>query len=214
MRGSTSSIGEIVTGAWRAGDDRLVRLVPRNTPPSARLHKSLVREPGMVPANVRDTFKSCCAAESPWPLLVWGDVGTGKTRFGLIVNDFYSGSFMDFADLMAEYAALRRSELDSEDSVVVLTPNVRKVRETEWIESLAGPRVFVVDDIARRGDTQSETSRELLSRFLDRREGMPTVLISNLGPMDLATAYDDRVGSRMCCGSVVKVAGADMRIGG
>lgn len=213
MRGSTSSIGDILAGAWRAGDDRLVRLVPRHLPVSARLHPSLVREPGLVPVSVRESFRSCCAAESPWPLLVWGDVGTGKTRFGLIVHDFYSGMFMDFADLAAEYTALRRGELESEHSAIVLTTNVRKVHETEWIDALASPRVFIVDDIARRGDTQSETSRELLSRFLDRREGMPTILISNLGPIDLATAYDDRVGSRMCCGTVVKVEGSDMRIG-
>lgn len=212
MRDSTSSIGEIVAGAWRAGDDRLVRLVPRHLPAMARLHPSLVREPGLVPANVRDAFRACCAAESPWPLLVWGDVGTGKTRFGLIVHDFYSGLFMDFADLAAEYTALRRGELECEHSALSSSANVRKMRETEWIDALGQPRVFVLDDIARRGDTQSETARELLSRFLDRREGMPTILISNLGPMDLATAYDDRVGSRMCCGTVVRVDGDDRRI--
>lgn len=194
------------------GDDRLSVLVPKHCPHAVRKSPDLDRDPSRVPKNLRESFKACAAGELPWPLLVHGDVGTGKSRFGLIINDYYSGRLMDFADLLAEYTALRRGELHANDSTIVLILNERNVRETEWISALAEPRVFVVDDIARKGDTQSETSRELLSRLLDRREGKPTILISNLGPVELSEAYDDRVASRMCAGTIVCVAGDDRRI--
>lgn len=40
------------------------------------------------------------------------------------------------------------------------------------------------------------------------------VVTGNLDPKKLGEVYDDRIMSRLCAGTVIKVIGNDMRLGG
>jgi chromosomal replication initiation ATPase DnaA len=72
-------------------------------------------------------------------------------------------------------------------------------------------QAVLLDDVGCR-DTPSDARRETLKRALDLREGQPTILTANLTPAGLARVYDDRLASRCCAGTVVKVQGPDRRL--
>lgn len=205
------NIADIVAGSWREGDDRLVPIGKKPIPHAARKLHEVRRDQKLIPAGLAETFQECRMGRAPWPLFVWGGVGGGKTRFGLCVHDIYDGQHWDFADLAAEYVQLRRGELLDCDSQLTGGYQERVVREIEWIDALARPRMFVLDDVGRRSDTAAGTNREVISRFLDRRENKPTILLSNLPPNGLAPVYDERVASRCRAGTVIEVSVGDRR---
>lgn len=176
-----------------------------------RLRPELPREVVMVPLDLSDAFTRCRMGEAPWPLYVYGDVGTGKTRFALLVNDWYGGRFFDFADLWAEYVVLLKGDLAAEPSVVVSAGGDAIVSQHLWFQLLKASRLLILDDVGRRKDTEGGTARELLCRLLDVREGLPTICIGNLTPKEIETNYDARTASRMCGRSWVCVRGKDRR---
>lgn len=174
---------------------------------------SLARDPRLIPKQAAEAFARCRSGADPWPLFLHGDVGTGKTRFGLLVHDFFGGYWCDFSDLLAEFVAMRKGELTECNSEIVARDTDCRVSERSWFDHLGRWRLTIVDDVGRKGDTQAATARDLLARLLDRREGSPTLIISNLEPRDLVAAYDDRVASRLVAGTVVGLVGRDRRLG-
>lgn len=193
-------------------DERYIILPPFAAPMTDWL-TGVVRDPNRVSPELAEAFKGCRNGQAPWPLMVHGSVGCGKTRFGYLCHDWYGGIFADFSKLLAEYVGVRRGTLRAEQSDILPTGGDWFVRDGYWIDALKRPRILILDDIGRRSDTEAATARELLSRLLDAREGMPSLLISNLAPSQLETVYDDRVASRMCAGTVVECVGQDRRIG-
>lgn len=196
------------TVEFNAKDERLCAIEPfKHARPSALpLLRRLKTE---VPRQLGQAFLECRMGLSPWPLLVHGSVGAGKTRFGLLVHDWYGGRFAEFAELTDEFGAVRRGEF--RDTRFTTEP---KVTERGWCQQIAEHRMLIVDDIGRRA-LVTEHSRDCLIRILNAREGpFPMVLISNLPPAELAEVYDDRIASRMAAGTVVCVAGSDRRIEG
>lgn len=67
--------------------------------------------------------------------------------------------------------------------------------------------LVIVDEVARI------TEREYLGmkRLADIRYRGPTLWLSNLSPEMLRGQTDDRLYSRLCCGTVVEVVGPDQR---
>lgn len=193
-------------------DERLIRLAPL-VRPLYEWMPDLERDPEKVPKELSDAFRACRTAKAPWPLMVHGSVGSGKSRFAMLCHDWYGGAFFDFAALVGEYGSLRRGTLTADGSNMILEGGDWTVREAYWVEALKRPRIFILDDIGRRSDSDAATARELLSRLLDARENQPSLLISNLNPQQIERLYDDRIASRMCAGTVVKVEGQDRRIG-
>lgn len=206
-------LGTFLSAALSDADDRLKVLCAYGTPFTGWL-KGVERRPDLVPANLREAFKACRKGKAPWPLMVHGGAGAGKSRFAMLVKDWYGGLLIDFADIQAEYVRLRRGELIADDSLILNTGGDWKVSERYWIGELKTHRIATLDDIGRKGDTETSTARECLIRFMDARLCMPVVLISNLSPEQLAdpNIYDDRVASRMCAGTVVNVGDTDMRL--
>lgn len=195
-----------------ARGDRFVILNPQRVPEEYRTRPNLDRDPALVPAKLAECFRKCRTGAAPWPLYAFGPPGTGKSRFALLANDWYGGALFDFSELLAEFIALRRGELLSDDTRVVITPNTRPIREMEWVKALVGPRLFIVDDVGRKNDTDAGTARDLLGKLLDQRQGRPTVILSNFGPEQLARLYDARIVSRCCAGSLLKLTGDDRRL--
>ena len=156
--------------------------------PSRKLFKALPRTLAQVDRGLLDLFVRLAAGEAPWPLLLWGGVGCGKTMAGLCFLDFGYGSYW---------------------SLETLCDGVMR-QERPWLDD---PSLIVIDEIGERrkaGELQCTT----LKAVLDHREMNSQrvgVYISNLSPSDLAGLYDDRIASRLTAGSVFHLGGQDRR---
>lgn len=71
---------------------------------------------------------------------------------------------------------------------------------------------IVLDDVGTRAPTEPQL--DALRDLLEWRGGRPMVVTGNLDPKKLGEVYDDRIMSRLCAGTVIKVIGNDMRLGG
>lgn len=190
---------------WDGDDDRFKIVLPRSSP-QPFYRDDLARDPEKVPKAIADAFKACRKGKAPWPLFISGDAGGGKSRFALLVNDWYGGIVSDFANIVDEYRLCKCGELRDERY-----ENAPIMREASYRQRMREFSLVVVDDIGQRDD--SDHARETLMMILNEREGPhPTVLISNLPLSKLSALYDDRVASRMAAGTVVSVHGTDMRL--
>lgn len=66
-----------------------------------------------------------------------------------------------------------------------------------------------IDDIGLREPTPPQL--QALWEILTARERKPLVVSSNLAPEELAKIYDDRILSRLCCGTTIHVRDSDRR---
>lgn len=170
------------------------------------------RERARIPGHVRQAISECAAGASPWPLLLYGPVGTGKTCAAICVCDAVVGSFAfyganDLAVLIfqATYAGLHR-----DDGVSRRAP---RVYPHEIWSGWEMATVAVLDDLgtAERKNV-GHTHYETVKKAIESRDGAPLILTANVTPGELATIYDDRVASRAASGTVVRVDGHDRRI--
>jgi chromosomal replication initiation ATPase DnaA len=191
--------------------DRLATIEPFPTR-RLRYRVDLIRDKDRVPRPIRDAFTACRLGKSPWPLFLAGPVGSGKTRFVLLVCDWYGGRYITMTDLCEEYRKAKMGELREEARWTDTF-----ISESRYRELIGAERVLIIDDIGQR--LLSEHSRETLMMALTEREGPhPMILTSNLTLAELASPdganYDDRLVSRIGAGTVVNFDGPDLRVGG
>lgn len=75
-----------------------------------------------------------------------------------------------------------------------------------WSKWSNAPLV-VLDEIGAR-EKVSDTLYEAVWQLLESRKGRkPLIVISNLSPERLLSAFDDRIASRCCEGTVLKLSG-------
>lgn len=140
-----------------------------------------------IPPALRRVLSELLDGMARWPLYLYGPAGTGKT-FAAI---WAANQVPDSAYLM----------LDE------LTDAIWNHEHLCW-HVLRERALVVVDEIGLRG-----LDREYLAvkRAADLRDMRPSIWVSNLSPEQLSVAYDDRIYSRLCCGTVVSVDGTDQR---
>lgn len=168
-------------------------------------HTHRVRE--LIAAQIADAMARCCTAQSPWPLLLYGDAGTGKTCAALHLIDRAkcAVAYRVYSDLCESARAAMMGELFEHGS----HGSYRVTVEDVW-RGWDAAGLAVLDEIGTRNKV-TDHQYEVLKRAIDKREGRPTVLISNLSPKRIAELCDDRIASRCCAGTVVWVDGDDMR---
>ncbi len=142
---------------------------------------------------------------SPWPLVMTGSAGTGKTCAALCLVDYAHGRYWTAADLCDLLVRAQQGRLEWSNC---------GYGGTHWPEHVwgwvAGASVLALDEIGTR--TVSDFAYETVKRVIDEREGKPLVVVSNLTLEALARVYDDRVVSRLAAGTVVEMAGRDRRV--
>jgi len=135
-------------------------------------------------------IKLVSVAHQPWPLFVHGPAGSGKTCGSLAICDCVTKStyttLEDIADAVVNYAA----------------PVI-------WEQAVAA-ELAVLDEIGMRAKS-NDLHYTSLKKFADLRYGKATIYISNAEPEQIADLYDDRIASRLLCGSIVHVGGNDRR---
>jgi hypothetical protein len=161
--------------------------------PSRRLFPMLPRSMKGVPAEVVTAFRSLVAGKAPWPLLLHGPAGGGKTCAALALADFAESAAYWTADGLVD-AHMGPGKVDV------------------W-EAVQGKALVILDEIGAR-EKVTDLAYSTIKQLVDVREmscNRVAIYVSNLGPDRLAGLLDDRLASRMLCGTVVEVAGEDRR---
>ncbi len=160
--------------------------------PDTRALADIPRRLNLVDSGLRTVFRRLVSGDLRWPLFLWGGVGTGKTLAALCLCDHVPASRY----LTAEQLADAIMEKD----------------EGEW-RHLRERALVVVDELGTRENVGTLHYRAL-HRLTDVRErsGRVAVYISNLPMGEIAALYDDRIASRLNCGTVWKLDGDDRRL--
>jgi DNA replication protein DnaC len=71
--------------------------------------------------------------------------------------------------------------------------------------------VAVIDELGTRS-RDSDVEYSAVKGAADAREHKPTIWISNHPPQQMRELYDDRIFSRICCGTWYELTGPDRRM--
>lgn len=170
---------------------RPLRLIQSNR----RLWPHLERNLHEVNTALQQTLNDLAVGKLPWPLLVYGPAGTGKTCAVLALADVCEIAAIWDADDWATFVIRKGDELDAE------------------LSRLAAKELLIVDEIGCRstvGDLHYTSLKKLID-LRDRSENRAAIFISNLEPKNLIDLFDDRIYSRLTRGTVFELDGADRR---
>lgn len=134
------------------------------------------------------------SGRAAWPLFLHGPAGTGKTCAALCVCD------------RVEYAQFWTPE-ELADGIVRggMDDAWRRLRECD---------LAVLDELGAR-ERVGDLHYQAVKRFADCREEngrRVAVYVSNVRPERISDLYDDRVASRLLCGTWFELAGKDRRL--
>lgn len=139
----------------------------------------------------------------PWPLFLFGGVGAGKTCAALCVGNSAGGWLVEFPEFCKLILWAQKDELfDASD--------YKRTEASVW-EDVESVNLLVLDELGTRS-RPTDPQQEMLRGIIRRREGKPTIYISNLDAENLKEIYDDRVASRICSGTLFELTGPDRRI--
>jgi len=177
---STADTGADQPGGWF---ERLPSRHRDTFRPKARI----VRVWAGVSPDLQTVLDRLLAGTAPWPLYLWGPIGTGKTRAALCACDRVDGGrYWTVSGVMDQM----------------------QDRCAPWYR-LNDPALAVLDELGahRARDFEFDAVKE----FLDWREDQPAIYISNHPPAKMREAYDDRIESRLQSGTVFELSGRDRR---
>lgn len=123
-------------------------------------------------------------------MYLFGQAGVGKSRGCLALCDHVPGSY---------YLTIEQ----------VCTEVLERRDGVTW-RYLPDYTLIVVDELATR-KTAGDLEYTALKRIADAREDLPTIYISNVTPAELVEIYDDRIASRIVCGTVYHLVDRDRR---
>lgn len=84
------------------------------------------------------------------------------------------------------------------------------IRGDDWFRRITEVDLAVLDELAIRTSAK-DLDYTAVKRFADIRTGKPTIYITNVQPADLGKLYDDRIFSRVACGTWYECTGEDRR---
>lgn len=160
------------------------------------------RERDRVAPVVRNAIQACAAGTSLWPLLLSGEAGTGKSCSALCMIDHFGGWFVQLSEFCDLLIRAGKNELS-------WSSGYRRTVGELW-DGWEKAHLAVLDEIAAK-ERISDFHYDVLKRCIDSREGKPLVVISNISLQELATVYDDRIVSRLCCATTLELTG-DQRL--
>ncbi|HUU95373.1 MAG TPA: hypothetical protein VM487_06515 [Phycisphaerae bacterium] len=170
---------------------------PRGFPPPDK-----PRERIKIASDVVEAIKAVTTGCKPWPLVLCGEAGSGKTCAALCMLDHFGGGYTSVGDLCAQINGF----WDQGDSAN---------RARLFWNKIEDCYLMVLDELGQR-KTTSDARNEVVKKFLDVRIDLPnpvrpTVVISNLTLDEMSCVYPDPIISRLAGGTVVTTSG-DRRV--
>lgn len=161
------------------------------------------RLPSQINKGVRATLGDVIRGEKPWPVLLFGGVGTGKTCASLCILDYFGGLYNTSIALRDELIAAQKGNS-------YWTSGYPRTTTEIW-NGIKSTNLLVLDELAGR-QQESEFQCEVTQRVIDHRHGTPLVVISNRNLGQISRILDDRIASRLAAGTVICTNGADRRV--
>lgn len=159
-----------------------------------------------VPPALWQLFRELCEGQHKWPLYVYGPPGAGKSCAALCLVDRVQGA--KFWHMPALDEQIR--DIKAGTAEYYNTGSGGKWTMKNWWVSFAKLPLVVLDDVGIP-EVSSDTQSETLFMALEAREGRPLICTSNINSADIETAYNSRVHSRMCSGTIHNLMGRDRR---
>lgn len=163
------------------------------------VHRSIAE----IAPGLRGVIRSCVVGESPWPLVIHGKAGTGKTCAALCVLDYSDGEYFTVSDLCEKLNQSMMGRLL--DSGRELWPEAFREKY------LATPPLLVLDELGLR-TTISDSHYEAVYRAIELRHKKPFIVVSNHPVEKIGEIYDGRTASRLGSGTVVELSSDDRRL--
>lgn len=178
-------------------------------PPKRVVYPDVPRRLDQVDRTLLDLFGQLCDGKKPWPLFVHGPAGAGKSYAALAFSDVAGGHYSTLEEACTDVMQDRNIWWERSRCWSIWGDEAPKRPEDQFY------RLGIVDEIGERskiGDLQYTTLKGILDHqeFENRRAG---VYLSNLTPSEIASMFDDRIASRLTCGTVFRLAGKDRRHG-
>lgn len=149
---------------------------------------------------IRLALLDLIVGRAPWPLLLVGETGAGKTCTALCLHDYFGGWYTTLAELHAT-----RNEVLQERVFWRGESTSIPVRVSDFWGSWERSGLCTIDEIGVRQPT--EAAYETFKAALDRREQKPLIVVSNLNEDEINDLYDDRIASRLVAGTKIEMCG-------
>ncbi|MBL8825374.1 MAG: hypothetical protein JNM18_00215 [Planctomycetaceae bacterium] len=150
----------------------------------------------LVNPALLDVLYRLVSGRLDWPLLIHGNVGRGKTAAALALCDIMPTACYWTAETLGSFVLGHEpAEVENEFRVI------------------GEKSLGILDELGARANA-GDLGRSVVQRFADAREmqaGRVAVYISNLTPAELARVLDDRIVSRIACGTIFRLDGNDRR---
>lgn len=160
------------------------------------------RDREQVDPKLAAAFRGLIRGELDWPLFIQGGTGTGKTCGALCMIDYYGGAFVEVRELRRQAWESERGTLEGSDGYII--------RPSYFWHLWSVQPLTVLDEMGTRAE--SAFGYEVVLDSAKQRQDKPAIYISNLTGNELGELYDDRVMSRIGCGTVVTLKGDDRRM--
>lgn len=174
-----------------------LHISPAIRPQAMRLSPFVNRSRELMHETLRAAFDALAAGKSAWPLFVCGSTGVGKTAGCLAESDWIDSRYPIWGGTVADVV---REFSDAQLSVEKIT---------RLAEKFVAQDLVIVDEVGLRAPT--DFALDAICTLADWRGRRPTIWISNHDDRALNGVYDERVMSRMTCGTCCRLVGDDRR---
>ena len=187
----------------------MTSIMTREFSPANRHHPELCRTRNQIDSGIRAMINHVVRGESPWPLVLFGGAGRGKTCAALCVLDYWlieykqRGVYAITSEVVSSLGKARCNRLFYPGGFLCS-------EETLWgdWESYG---IVCIDELGMR-DEVSDTHFEAVKLAIDHRHNKPAIFVSNIRLSELVGNYDTRIASRLRAGTVIEFTGPDRRI--
>lgn len=156
---------------------------------------------------------------NPYPILLWGPTGTGKSYVAALMHSHYEGSsvFVRANRFIQDIITCRSSRFKTVSQRYqggdpqYFGEAYDRSEKQIWNMALRSDSLWVIDELML--DNPTATARDVIYTLVDLRQGKPTIITCNRDLAGIASKamYDDRVASRISCGTQIHVGGDDRR---
>ena len=182
-------------------------------PVRQRIKPEIERTMKAVDPKLVAVFRKLAIGEARWPLYLWGPSGTGKTRAALALCDFVR--WADYYTIDSVIEVLKGERNETQCQFELQADDCGFQHESHVRRSCGNLDLAVFDELGAQSANEFHyRAVRWLADRRDERPGREAIYTSNCSPEELQAVYDDRICSRVLCGTVFELVGDDRRFAG